>query len=68
MLSSLANQQEGGTTMNNAESGKTVLSEREFEELLRTAYESRQTTSMDKGKEPKHPLHTGVQQHTISCM
>jgi len=54
--------------MNNAESGKTVLSEREFEELLRTAYDSKQSSSTDEGKEPKSPVHTGVQQHTISCM
>ena len=55
-------------TMSDARSGHIALSDAEFEELLRMAYESIRSNSMKDEKETETPLTGGVQPHRISCM
>lgn len=54
--------------MKNAESGRVTLRDVEFEELLRTAFESRQPSSMNERKAPKNRRQDGDKQHSISSM
>lgn len=68
MVSSLASKIEGGNAMKNEESGSVALNEAEFEELLRLAYESKESNLIDNLNKGKNLSESEVQLQPVSCM